>query len=151
MSPTKLNRPAPRGSHRAKPHAPEPDAPESLWSRYTKTRNWLIGVASAVVTLAAASAVIAPYAEAVTPVTHSYYRTVVLPRVITAQLDVNQERRERLLGETKRRELELKSPDAANTPQYKALVQEQIDRAAADLKNLDKNDESLFKEQGKTR
>src|ERR1039458_713273 len=51
MSPTKLNRPAPRGSHRAKPHAPEPDAPESLWSRYTKTRNWLIGVASAVVTL----------------------------------------------------------------------------------------------------
>ena len=144
MSPSKLNHPAPRGSHRAHPHAPAPVEPESLWSRYTKTRNWLIGTASAIVTLGAAVTFVAPYAEAVTPVTHTYYRTIVLPRVIHAQLDVNQERRERLLGVTKERELELST---ATTPQYKARIQESIDRAAVELKTLGEDDKSLFKEQ----
>ena len=152
MSPSKLNHPAPRGSHHAHPHAPvQPDAPESLWSRYTKTRNWLIGTASAVVTLGAAATFVAPYAEAVTPVTHSYYRTVVRPRITIIQLDINQTHRERLIEETKTRELELQSPSANSAPQYKGLVQDRLNKMKSDLKDLDQSDKDLYDEQKKTR
>jgi hypothetical protein len=44
-------------------------------------------------------------------------------RVVIAQLDVNKERRERLLNSIKDRELELKSPQAAATPGYQDLIQ----------------------------
>jgi hypothetical protein len=90
---------------------------------------------------------VAPYVEAATPITHSYYRTEIVPRIITAQLDANKEHRERLLRETKDRELELQSPGAASLPQYKQRVQESIDRAGAELKKLDESDKSLFDEQ----
>jgi hypothetical protein len=70
-------------------------------------------------------------------------------RVIIAQLDVNKERRERLLNSIKDRELELKSPQAAATPGYQALIQERVDRAKKEVDKLDASDKSLFDEQKK--
>ena len=70
-------------------------------------------------------------------------------RVIVAQLDVNKERRERLLHGIKDRELEMKSPEAAATPGYQALIKERVDRAKTELDKLDANDKSLFDEQKK--
>ena len=68
-------------------------------------------------------------------------------RVIIAQLDVNKERRERLLNSIKDRELELKSPQAAATPGYQALIKERADRAKKEIDKLDASDKSLFDEQ----
>ena len=70
-------------------------------------------------------------------------------RVIIAQLDVNRERRERLLHGLKERELEMKSPEAAATPGYQALIKERADRAKKEIDKLDASDKSLFDEQKK--
>jgi hypothetical protein len=70
-------------------------------------------------------------------------------RVIVAQLDVNKERRERLLRDIKDRELEIQSPQAAATPGYQNLLKERIDRAKSEVDKLDANDKSLFDEQKK--
>lgn len=68
-------------------------------------------------------------------------------RVIVAQLDVNKERRERLLQGIKERELEIQSPQAAATPGYQALIKERVERAKKEIDKLDTDDKSLFKEQ----
>jgi hypothetical protein len=70
-------------------------------------------------------------------------------RVIIAQLDVNKERRERLLRDIKDRELEMQSPQAAATPGYQGLLKERVDRAKKEVDKLDASDKSLFDEQKK--
>ena len=118
-----------------------------VWTNYTKTRNWLLAAGSAILMLTALWALAAPYAEAMIPVTHRYARVTIIPRIIVAQLDANKERRERLLRENKDREIELQSPGATATPQYRALVQERLDMNKKDIEELDRKDKTLFDEQ----
>ena len=70
-------------------------------------------------------------------------------RVVLAQLDVNRERRERLMEDYKKRDLELQSPEVKAAPGYEALVKERVDRVKKELDKLDESDKSLFNEQKK--
>ena len=128
---------------------PKSEVPRALvwaWRNYAKTRNWVLGAGSSLLIIVGVGAWAAPYAEAITPVTHSYARSEIIPRIITAQLDANAERRERLLSESKGRELELQSPGATVTPQYRALVQDRLDANKKALEELDKKDKALSDE-----
>jgi hypothetical protein len=63
------------------------------------------------------------------------------------QLAQNDERRQRLIDESAKRELELQSDQAKQLPQYRSLVQERVDRIKSELKTLEEQDNNLFKEQ----
>jgi hypothetical protein len=51
-----------------------------------------------------------------------------------------------LLDEAAKREIELQSEQAKQLPQYRALVQDRVDRVKSELKGLDDEDKSLFKQ-----
>ena len=100
----------------------------------------------------------APILEPIIPAHRAYARSVshddvtpLLQRVVEIQLTQNEDRRQRLIDETAKREIELQSDQAHKLPQYRALVQQRVDRIKSDLKTLDDKDNSLFKEQGKAK
>jgi len=68
---------------------------------------------------------------------------------ITAQLDINDERRERLLHDAQKWELELQSDQAKTTPQYHELVQDRLDTIKKTLKRIDNSDELLSNKRSK--
>jgi hypothetical protein len=140
-------------------------------SRYAKWAGWLTAFFSLIVAGYSAAAILEPgfpahrgyvrYVDAQTAtdlLAKEQKREAVLAaendklraRVVLAQLDVNKERRERLLHGIKDRELEMKSPEAAATPGYQALIKERVDRAKEEINKLDANDKSLFDEQAKS-
>jgi hypothetical protein len=79
--------------------------------------------------------------------TEDQIRQQLAARLIVAQLDINRERRSRLLDEAKQRELELQSDQAKATPQYRAIVQDRVNRIKEELDGLSASDKSLFDEQ----
>jgi hypothetical protein len=111
-----------------------------------KLASYVVLVASGLVSISAAWAVIEPFA----PAHRAYVRQSEMPildRLILAQLDINDVRRDRLIGEAKSRDLELQSDQAKTTPQYKAIVQDRVDRIKQELESIDKQSGNLFKEQ----
>ena len=70
----------------------------------------------------------------------------LLKRIIGIQLVQNDDRARRLLRDVQRQELELQSEQAKATPQYHKLVQEGIERTKAELREIDKENKSLFNE-----
>ena len=73
----------------------------------------------------------------------------VLLRVNKMELAQNDTRQLRLTNQVKDYETELQSPSAQQLPQYKALVQDRIDRASHELKQIDEENKSLFDEKQK--
>ena len=71
----------------------------------------------------------------------------ILKRIITVQLVQDRERRQQLLDEAAKRSIELQSDLAKQAPQYHDLVQQRVNRISEELKTLDEQDNSLFKEQ----
>jgi hypothetical protein len=135
-----------------KPLAPKPSVLGALvwgWSRTPQYVKWIgsIGtVAGAIYAVAQA----APIAEPILPAHRAWVREVtepVLQRVIKMQLAQNDERRQRLLDEVQKREIELQSPQVQQLPQYKNLVQQRVDRIKSELKTIDEQNNNLFKEQ----
>ena len=116
-------------------------------SRAVKIIGWFGVISAAIVSCATALPIMEPYWFA----HRGYVRTYSAPasdhaRLIEVQLDVNSERRERLLNDIKKWELELESDQAKQLPKYHELIQQQVDRASSTVKKLDENDNSLFKE-----
>jgi hypothetical protein len=119
------------------------------WRRKTVTICGLIAaVTGAIVGIAKAAPIIEPYWVA-----HRAYvrdrESPLLGRIIEIQLDRNSDKRQRLLDEAPKRELELQSEQAKQLPQYRALVQTRVDRIKHELKSLDEQDKSLFEEKSK--
>ena len=123
------------------------------WHRVSFTVKIIgfVGVVSAaVVSVAQAWPFIEPYMYAHRGYVRYYddsHTHLVLARLIKIQLVQDRERRQQLLDEASKRELELQSDQAKQLPQYHALVQERVDRIKSEIKTLDEQDESLFKEQ----
>ena len=120
------------------------------WRKLSRTVKVIgyIGVASgAVVSTAAAWPIIEPYwvAQRYYVIDHS---TPLLRRVIEIELKANDARRDRLLKEAPVRELELKSEQSMQTPQYRALVQDRLKNIKHELDAIDDQDKKLLKEKG---
>ena len=116
-------------------------------SRLTKIATGIGAVLGAVVAFAQAAPVVEPYWIA----HRGYVREHAAPLsdhaiLVRVQLRQNYERRQRLIDEAAKRELELQSDQAKQLPQYKDLVQNRVDRLKEELKRLDDEDNSLFKE-----
>lgn len=114
-------------------------------SRLTKIASFAGAILAVVVSGAAAINIVEP----VLPAHRGYVRNTELPlivRVITAQLGVNREERERLLNESKQRELELAKPEVQSTPAYQKLLQERYDHVKKRLDEIDKDDKALIEE-----
>jgi hypothetical protein len=120
------------------------------WRRKTVTICGLIAaVTGAIVGVAKAAPILEPWFYT----SHGYARDGIhhplLSRIIEVQLDRNADKRQRLLDEAPKRELELQSEQAQKLPQYKALVQTRVNRIKDELKSLDEKDKSLFEEKSK--
>lgn len=119
-------------------------------------RNPIASIASLVGILAGIPGAVAGYSYGIEPglpALHYYVRgeiyghtSPLLQRVIELQLAQNDIRRERLLDEAAKREIELQSSQAKQLPQYRALVQQRVDRVKEELKTIDEQDKSLFNE-----
>jgi len=119
-----------------------------IWKRFShlgKMAGVFAGISGAIVGTATAWPFIEPYVLA-----HRGYvvdrNSAVVARIIKIQLDRNHDRRERLLGEVEKRELELQSDQARQLPQYRELVQQRVDRVKRELKEIEDDDTNLFKE-----
>ena len=116
-------------------------------SRLTKIATAIGAVLGAVAAFAQAAPVIEPYWYA----HRGYVRSYSAPAsdhaaLIKVQQRQNYDRRSHLLDEAQKRELELQSEQAKQLPQYHDLVQQRVDRIKEELKRLDDEDQSLFKE-----
>jgi|ERR1039458_1297870 hypothetical protein len=122
------------------------------WRRTPQFIKWIGYVGSISGTIYALSQVL-PIIEPGFPAHRAYARSVshddvapLLKRVVAMQLVQNDARRKRLLKSVKDYELELDSDQAKKTPQYHKLVQDGIERAKHELKDIDDDDTNLFKE-----
>jgi|SRR5665213_795394 len=122
----------------------------STWRRKTVTICGLIAaITGAVVGVAKAAPIIEPWWYAHRGYVREYDQEItgpLLQRIIEIQLNQNSDKRQRLLDEVPKRELELQSDQAKQLPQYRALVQSRVDRVKEELKSLDEKDKSLFSE-----
>ena len=112
----------------------------------TVTGGAIAAVAGAITATNAAYPIIEPGM----PALHYYVQGEVSPlhkRVINLELAQNDDRRQRLIDGAAKREIELQGAQAKQLPQYRALVQQRVDRVKEELKMLDAKDKSLFNEQ----
>jgi len=119
------------------------------WSRTPEFVKW-IGYGGTIFGAIFAFSQAVPVAEPLFPAHRAYVREVaepVLQRVIVVQLAQNDDRHQRLIDEAAKRELELQSDQAKQLPQYRVLVQGRVDRIKSELKTIDEQNNSLFKEQ----
>lgn len=114
----------------------------------------LIGYAGVVCGFIVSAAEALPIVEPYWLAHRGYVRTFdtsqyapIIKRLIEVQLVQDRERRQQLLDEVAKRAIELQSDQAKQLPEYKALVQERVNRISDELKTLDEQDNSLFKEQ----
>jgi hypothetical protein len=70
----------------------------------------------------------------------------VLHRLNKIQLVQDEDRRQRLLDEAAKREIELQGDQAKQLPQYRDLVQDRVNRIKSELKTLEEQDSNLFTE-----
>ena len=120
------------------------------WRKLSRTVKVIsyIGISSgAIVSTAAAWPIIEPYwvAQRYYVIDHS---TPLLRRVIEIELKANDARRDRLLKEAPVRELELKSEQSMQTPQYRELVKDRLKNIKHELDARDDQDKKLLKEKG---
>jgi hypothetical protein len=120
------------------------------WRKLSRTVKVIsyIGISSgAIVSTAAAWPIIEPYwvAQRYYVIDHS---TPLLRRVIEIELKANDARRDRLLKEAPVRELELKSEQSMQTPQYRELVKDRLKNIKHELDAIDDQDKKLLKEKG---
>lgn len=129
----------------------------------TATANWwrslsravkvisYVGVAcGALVSAAKAIPIIEPYWYAHRGYVRAYedeHARGIISRLIEIQLVQDRERRQHLLDEVAKRSIELQSELAKQAPEYRAMVQDRVNRISEELKTLDEQDNSLFKEQ----
>jgi len=135
-------------------HRPPPSLIARTWALIK--RNPIASIASFVGILAGIPGAVAGYSYGIEPglpALHYYVRGEIfghtnplLERVIDLQLAQNDIRRERLIDEAAKREIELQSDQARKLPQYRELVQKRVDRVKEELKTIDAQDKSLFKE-----
>jgi hypothetical protein len=118
-------------------------------SRTVKIVGYVGVTSGAIVSAAQAWPLVEPYWYAHRGYVRSYDGSQVVPllkRIIEVQLVQDRERRQQLLDEVAKRSLELQSDLAKQAPEYKALVQERVNRISEELKTLDEQDNSLFNE-----
>jgi hypothetical protein len=118
-------------------------------SRTVKVIGWGGIVCAAIVSFAQAAPYIEPYFYAHRGYVRAYDANQIKPikEILTRiQLAQNRDRRQQLLDEAAKREIELQSEQAKQLPQYRALVQDRVDRVKSELKGLDDEDKSLFKQ-----
>ena len=116
-------------------------------SRTVKVIGYFGVVSAAIVSGAQAVPYIEPYWYAHRGYVRYYDHDQLAPilkRLAQVQLQQDSDRRERLLDEAKKRELELQDPTVKATPAYEALVQDRVERIKSELDKLDKDDKSLF-------
>lgn len=118
--------------------------------RIAQGASWAGALFAVVVSGAGAYGVVEP----ILPAHRGYVRSTeqvqadkLAERLIVAQLDINKERRERLLDDVQKRELELQSPEVQSNTGYQALIKERVERVKKEIDKLDANDKSLFDEQ----
>ena len=110
----------------------------------------LIGYAGVVCGTIASAAKAYPTIEPYFLAHRGYVRATedgIIARVILVQLYQDKDRRQTLLDEAAKRSLDLQSETAKQLPEYRALVQERVNRISEELKTLDEQNNSLFKEQ----
>lgn len=114
-------------------------------SRTVKIIGYVGVVSGAIVSAATAFPIVEPWIVA-----HRGYvrseNTPLLHRVIEIQLQANENRRERLINDMKRYETELQSDQVKQLPQYRDLVQQQVERASQEIRTIDEQNKSLFRE-----
>lgn len=106
--------------------------------------------AGAIAAVPPAWAVVEPYFYAHRGYVRDYDSEQLKPivsRLVKIQLAQDTDRRQRLLDEVQKRELELQSDQTQQLPQYKELVQQRVDRVKKELNELDEQDKSLFEQQ----
>jgi hypothetical protein len=125
---------------------------KSVWGTWRRRLTTLVLAFSAISGGGAAIAAYERY-EPIMPALHYYVRWEVaahtdglLKRIIEIQLAQNDTHRQRLIDEAAKREVELQGDQAKQLPQYRALVQQRVDRIKAELSGIDKQDKSLFDE-----
>ena len=142
-------------SKKPKPLAPRPSIVGLVGRGWRRTPQAIkyIGYVGTVAGAVYAISQAAPVAEPFAPAHHAWVREILhedteplLQRVVEMQIAQNDGRRQRLLDEAAQRELELQSDQAKQLPQYRALVQQRVDRIKTELNTIDKQNESLFKE-----
>ncbi len=122
----------------------------NYWNSLSRTMKVIgyVGVVSgAVVSTAAAWPTIEPYVYA----HRGYVRSYSAPfsdhaMIVRVQLLLDKTRRQELLDEAAKRALELQSDQAKKLPEYRQLLQDRVNRISEELKTLDEQDNSLFKE-----
>jgi len=118
-------------------------------SRTVKIISYIGVISGAVVSTATAWPYVEPYWYAHRGYVRQYddaHITALIKRLIEVQLVQDRDRRQQLLDEAAKRELELQSDQAKQLPQYRALVQDRVDRVKSELKTLEEQDNSLFNE-----
>ena len=70
----------------------------------------------------------------------------LLNRIIDVQLAQNDSHSERLVQRQKQYELELQSPQVQQLPQYKKVLQDQVERVNNELKTIEEKNKSLLNE-----
>lgn len=119
------------------------------WWRSLSRTVKIIGYVGVVMGAITATATAFPIIEPWLAATRGYVReshAPLLGRVIEIQIAQNDARSERLVERSKQYELELQSPQAQQLPQYRKLLQERVDRTSHELKIIDEQNKSLFRE-----
>ena len=119
-------------------------------SRLTKIAGAVAALSGAVVSGAAAWPLVEPYLAS----TRGYVRSYSAPLsdhavLVQVQLLLDRSRRQELLDEAAKRALDLQGEQAKQLPEYRALLQDRVNRISEELKTLEEKDGSLFKEQQK--
>ena len=120
------------------------------WSKLSLAIK-LVGYIGVITAAIVSTATAWPYLEPYWYAHRGYVRQYSAPAsdhaiLIEMRITQNGERRERLLNDVKKYELEMQSDQAKQTPIYQELLKDQVERASKTLKHLDDDDNSLFKE-----
>ncbi len=116
--------------------------------RAVKVVGYVGVVAGAVVSGAQAVPVVEPYWYA----HRGYVRAYSAPAsdhawLIKIQIKQDRDERQQLIDEAGKRALELQSNLAKQAPEYRALVQDRVNRVSEKLKQMEEDDNNLFREQ----
>lgn len=116
--------------------------------RIAKIAGYIGAISGAIVTTAAAW----PVVEFIIPAHRGYVleqRAPLLHRVIDIEMRSNSARRERLLDEFPKRELELHGEQAKQTPQYRDLIQQRLNKIKSELDAIDEQNKKLLREKAR--
>lgn len=117
------------------------------WRRKIITVAGLVtAVTSAIIGVAKAAPIIEPWWYASRGYVREDIHRPLLNRIIQIQLSQNDARKRRLLSDVKGYELEMQSEAAKQAPQYRALIQQQVERTKNEIDSIDADNKNLFNE-----